>query len=489
MKIYWGISALNHDASIAAIQGDKILFAAHSERYSGIKNDRYLNYLLVQEALTYGHPDEIVWFEKPFLKKTRQFYAGQWNEVKSIMPRSYLAQFGINSTISYVPHHLSHAAAGYYTSGFDNATIVVVDAIGEWDTISIWSAAGNKLKKVQSCVYPNSIGLLYSAMTDRIGLKANEEEYILMGMAAYGNPIYYNDIKNDFIEEMSGGNLVLKENTHVGIKWWKPELTTERDYMNIAASIQAITEDFMINISQYARKYLPSCNLVLMGGVALNCVANESIARLGMFDNIWIMPNPGDAGSSIGAVAAKLNRKLNWQHPYLGTNIDRPFDPIKVVDAILEHKIIGVANGRAEFGPRALGNRSLIADPRGSTIRDEVNNIKKRQQFRPFAPIVMEDHVHKHFDMPVKTSPYMQFTAKCLQPNLFPAICHIDGTSRVQTLNKEQNPIFYAVLEEFYNRTSCPMLLNTSLNIKGEPLVNTWDDALRFQEVHNIHIF
>lgn len=489
MKTYWGVSALNHDASIAVIRGNEILFAAHSERYSGIKNDQHLNYQIVSEALMYGQPDEIVWFEKPLLKKTRQLYAGQWKQLSSVLPRSYLDEFSITAPISYVSHHMSHAAAGYYTSGFNDASIIVVDAIGEWDTISIWSAENDKLKKVHSCTYPNSIGLLYSAMTDRIGLKANEEEYILMGMAAYGNPIYCNDIKNDFIEEMRDSTLVLKENTHIGIRWWKPELTTNQEYMNIAASIQAIVEDFMMGIATYTRKISQSRNLILMGGVALNCVANEKIARLGMFDNIWIMPNPGDAGSSIGAAAAKINRKLNWQHPYLGTNIDRPLDPIKVVDAILNHRIIGIANGRAEFGPRALGNRSLIADPRGPTIKDEVNNIKKRQQFRPFAPIVMEEYAHKYFDMPVKISPYMQFTAQCLHPELFPAICHVNGSSRVQTLNRKQNPVIYAVLEEFYARTGCPILLNTSLNIKGEPLVNVWEDALKFQKLHNIPIF
>jgi len=490
MKITWGISALNHDASITVVRDNEILFAAHAERYSRVKNDQHLNFTMIADALEYGLPNQIVWFEKPFVKKLRQAYAGQWREVLSTTPATYLAGYEFQDTPTYyIPHHKSHAAAGFYTSPFNDATVIVVDAIGEWDTISVWNAGGNELEKVYSVKYPSSLGLLYSAFTHRIDLKPNEEEYILMGMAAYGEPIYVGDIKRDFIEDTSAPNFTLKENVHRGIRWWKPELTTEQDYKNIAASIQVITEEYMLKLVEWASQNTPSKNLILMGGVALNCVANEKIARAGYFDDIWIMPNPGDAGSSLGAAAAFLKTKLNWQGPYLGTDIDRPFDTNTVVDAILEHKIIGIATGRAEFGPRALGNRSLIADPRGDEIKSKVNDIKKRQQFRPFAPIVLEHLAHEYFDMPVKTSPYMQFTAKCLRPDLFPAICHVDGSSRVQTLNEQQNPAIYKVLLEFYQRTGCPMLLNTSLNIKGEPLVDTWIDAMKFQQKHNVPMF
>jgi len=245
----------------------------------------------------------------------------------------------------------------------------------------------------------------------------------------------------------------------------------------------------MKNLAKWAKSQVFSDNLILMGGVALNCVANEKIARLKIFDNIWIMPNPGDAGSSLGCILASEKKFVNWEHPYLGTNIERPLDVNRVVDALIDDKIIGVANGRAEFGPRALGNRSLIADPRGDDIKQKVNDIKKRQRFRPFAPIVLEEHAKQYFDMPVASSPYMQFTAQCRRPDLFPAICHVDGTSRVQTLTREQNPQIHAILVEFYKRTGCPIMLNTSLNIKGEPLVDTWDDALNFQKKYNVKIF
>jgi len=490
MSILWGICALNHDASITVMDGNKILFAGHAERYSRIKNDPNLNNSLISAAKAFGEPERIVWYEKPYTKKSRQAYAGQWDEVWSQAPKAYLASHGLRHIpVVYMPHHLSHAAAGYFTSKFSDAAIIVVDAIGEWDTLSVWKAKAATLKKIHSTGYPNSLGLLYSAVTQRIGLKPNEEEYILMGMAAYGQPTYYDDLKRDFIENCTAPNFILKENMHRGINWWHEGKLSEQDSYNLAASVQKITEEFMCDITRWASINVPSKNLVLMGGCALNCVANEKLARLGLFENIWIMPNPGDAGSSLGAILAYTKQHADWTDPYLGTNIDRPFDINKVVTAIIEEKIIGIASGRAEFGPRALGNRSLIADPRGNNIKDKVNRIKKRQEFRPFAPMVLEHLAHDYFDMPVKTSPYMQFTSKCLRPDLFPAICHVDGTSRVQTLNEEQNPRMYAVLQEFYNRTGCPMLLNTSLNIKGEPLVDSRKDALKFKLRHNIRIY
>lgn len=490
MKTYWGICALNHDASITVMRGHEILFAGHAERYSRIKNDPYLDRALIEAAKSFGIPDELVWFERPISKKLRQAYAGQWNEVLSDLPAAYLKSVGLgNIPISYSSHHESHAAAGYFTSPFEDATIVVVDAIGEWDTTSIWHAEGNSMKKVNSSKYPSSLGLMYSAVTDRVGLKANEEEYILMGMAAYGQPVYYNDLKKDFIEDCKLPNFKMKDNLHRGMKWWKPEIQSNQDFMNLAASIQKITEEFMCDITRWAYENIPSKNLVLMGGCALNCVANEKVARQNLFNDIWIMPNPGDAGSSLGAILAHTKQKATWVSPFLGTEILDMVDINSAVDALVSGDIIGIASGKAEFGPRALGNRSLIADPRGNTVKSKVNSIKHRQQFRPFAPIVLEHMAHEYFDMPVKTSPYMQYTAKCLRPDLYPAICHVDGTSRVQTLNIDQNRTMYQILEEFYNRTGCPILLNTSLNIKGEPLVNNWNDALAFQSKYNVKIF
>jgi carbamoyltransferase len=305
-------------------------------------------------------------------------------------------------------------------------------------------------------------------------------------MAAHGEPIYRDLIWQDFVAHFDPPQLVLKENVHRGIRWWRPEL---EDHTNIAASIQQVTEEILVGVARWVARETGDRNLVMMGGVALNCVANARIARQGIFDQIWIMPNPGDAGSSLGAVAAHTRRHLDWVHPYLGHDIDRPLDIPGLVAALEAGEVVGVANGRAEFGPRALGNRSLLADPRGPATRDRVNRVKKREPYRPFAPIVMAEHADEYFDMPVPASPYMQFVAKVRQPDRFPAICHRDGTARVQTLTRNQNPTIYRLLELFKARTGCPMLLNTSLNIKGEPLVNTWEDAERFAAHHHVRVF
>jgi carbamoyltransferase len=208
-----------------------------------------------------------------------------------------------------------------------------------------------------------------------------------------------------------------------------------------------------------------------------------------MFENVWIMPNPGDSGSAIGAIAAYTSTHLNWKSPYLGTDIDRVLDISAIVNELLLGNVVAVANGRAEFGPRALGNRSLLCDPRGPDAKSRMNTIKKREQFRPFAPAILAEHASTYFDMPVKESPYMQFTAQCRFPSQYPGICHVDNSSRVQTVTSKDNPVFRQLLESWHIASGCPMLMNTSLNIKGEPLVNTWDDALKFQLRHRISVF
>jgi carbamoyltransferase len=484
--IIYGVSANEHDASLAVVRDEEILFASHVERYSRRKNDPQLNEALITEARRHGEPDLVVWYEKPLLKRARKLCAGQYGHVWRRDGAATLRRFHLDAPVRYVGHHESHAAAGFFTSPFDQAAILVVDAIGEWDTVSAWKGRGRSLTKFWSQRYPHSLGLLYSAFTQRLGLKPNEEEYILMGMAAYGEPIYRDLIWQDFVARFDPPELVLRENVHRGIRWWRPEL---QDHANLAASIQKVTEDILLAIVRWLAEATGDRHLVLMGGVALNCVANAKIAREGVFDDIWIMPNPGDAGSSMGAIAAHTRRRLNWVHPYLGHDIDRPLDIPAVVAALEAGEVVGVANGRAEFGPRALGNRSLLADPRGPLTKDRVNRIKRREPFRPFAPIIMAEHAHDYFDMPVKTSPYMQFVANVRRPDLFPAICHCDDTARVQTLTREQNPTIYRLLEAFRARTACPMLLNTSLNIKGEPLVNTWEDAERFARHEGVRVF
>ena len=487
---------MNHDAAMAVVDGDKILWAAHAERYSKVKNDHYLNWQIVNEAMKYGPFNKVVYYEKPLLKKTRQFFAGQYDIALSYteMPQWHLDHFNIKID-EYVKHHDSHAAAGYFTSPFKDAVVLTVDAIGEWDTVSISVACGNEIIRKETIQYPHSLGILYSAFTHRCGLKPAEEEYILMGMAAYGKPKYKDDIYNDFISVEGGhpvndeGDLVpvfrLKRNVHRGLGEWHPEA----DVMDLAASIQEVTEEILASLWQRASQY-GSRNLVYAGGVALNCAANSKLANIGLFDNIWIIPNPGDAGSSLGCIAASEKKHLNWKNPFLGHNIEGEYPVDTIIKELKDNKMVGVANGRAEFGPRALGNRSLLADPRGPEVKDLVNAIKRRQKFRPFAPAILEEDVHEYFTLPtaVKNTPYMQFTAACTHGKDFPAIIHYDNTSRVQTVSKSDNEGFYELLKAWKKETGCPMLLNTSLNIKGQPIVNDVEDGKAFTKKYGVKV-
>ena len=496
MKIL-GINALNHDAAIAMIQDGEVLFAGHSERYSGVKNDSDLNSALLADSFRQGgKPDKVVYFERPWLKKARQLRAGQYGEVLSRknLPSYYLRDFVGNSEIEYVQHHQSHAAAGYYTSPYEESAIVVIDAIGEFETCTIWYAWGSHFEKRYSLKYPKSLGLWYSAMTQRLGLKPQEDEYILMGMAGWGtvDEELKQNIRNDFFKD-SDKLIDLKDNLHRGCLDWNPEYYKDDDSeqwkFDIAANVQAICEEEIVKVFELTKQLVPETdNCVYMGGVALNCVANSIIAR-DHYPNLWILPNPGDAGSSLGSAAYVFGEHINWTSPFTGYEIKGRYPKKKILDELLNGNIVGVANGRAEFGPRALGNRSLLADPRGHEIRDRVNEIKHRQKFRPFAPSVLEEYAHEVFDMPVRKSQFMQFVAPCKFPDKYPAICHVDNTSRVQTVSKEDNPGYYKLIKEFYHKTGCPMVLNTSLNIKGQPIVNSYHDGVAFEKQYNVKVF
>lgn len=476
--IIWGINALSHDAAISVINSNgDILFAAHSERYSKIKNDDKLHPDLIKEALDFGKPDQIAFFENRWLKKTRQLFDWQFKYVfdNSVFPKNYLKKYDIHNIVSF-KHHESHAAS-YFTSGFPEAVIVVIDGIGEWNTITIWKAIGNQIDLIKEINYPHSLGILYSAFTKRCGLKPNEEEYILMGMAAYGKPIYFNSIKEDFIGK---GLFSLKKRCEYGIGNYLPNAKIE----DLASSIQSVLEDCVLNIMSEAQKV--SKNLVYSGGVALNCVANSKIAN--MFENIWIMPNPGDAGSSLGCASLLLKKQIKWNGPYLGHCIKGEYPIEKICNQLIKNKIVGVASGKAEFGPRALGNRSLFADPRIPHIKNAVNDIKKREKFRPFAPIISQEDAEEFFDMPIAKTSYMQFVSHCKHPDFFPAICHIDNTSRVQTISESEHPELHSLIKEYKRKTGCPMLLNTSLNIKGQPLVNDENDAKLFEQKYRVSV-
>jgi carbamoyltransferase len=308
----------------------------------------------------------------------------------------------------------------------------------------------------------------------------NQEEYIMMGMAAYGDwTRYYLKVKEYFPDINTQ-----KYNFHKGIIDWNEHIG-HREQFDIAAAVQRVYEERLVNFMAMAQKLTGKRNLVFMGGCALNCAANTMLWR--MFDDVWIMPNPGDAGSSLGAATAAYGKHVNWQHPYLGYDLGGEYPVKEIITGLIRDKIVAVATGRAEYGPRALGNRSILADPRDPNIKDKVNLIKKRELFRPFAPVIMEEHAGKWFDMNY-ASPYMQYTPKCLKPELIPSVVHQDGTSRVQTVNKDQHPGLYDVLSNWYAMTGVPILLNTSLNIKGQPLLNDENDILKWQETYNTKV-
>ena len=452
MTVIKGISEGFHDASVALIQGNEILWAKHAERLTRKKNDR-----VNPKTLRNADADASVFYENVPLKNERRIAHSQLPVSTKIF----------DSCDYWVEHHESHAAGAYYTAPFsEDVVVLVIDAIGEWTTSSIWTMNGKKLKKHFEKIYPQSIGLFYSAITKRIGLKPNEDEYITMGMAAYGEPCI--DMTHCFLDWA---------NYHKGFSL--NEFKGKHPY-DIAASAQMQAEFEIQKLVGYAANH--GKNLCYAGGVALNCVANSKILHH-HFDNVWIYPNPGDAGSSLGAALGYSRQHVRYS-PYLGTNIENNRNPKLIVDWLLKQKIVGVANGKAEFGPRALGNRSLLGDVRYD-IKRAVNRIKRRQNFRPFAPAILSEFANEYFEG--QMNEYMQYTAKAKHD--YNSVTHVDGSARVQLVHPTNPSILRPILEEYYNKTGIPMLLNTSLNIKGQPMVDTWEDAMEFQKKYGVKVF
>jgi len=454
MKVL-GISSGFHDASVALVESTdkpRLLFAAHAERYTGKKNDPVL-----PNILRNTHADVSVFYEDTKLKNERREY-------HFMSP----VQNG-EAHLYHLKHHESHAAAAYYTAPFSNDTaIVVIDAIGEWQCSSIWIPKDEKLECVWSENYPHSIGLFYSAITKRIGLTPNEDEYITMGMAAFGEPI----VNMRWCFDLPDRNWH-KGFSVMDFQGYAPE--------DIAASAQLEIERRINDIMKHASKF--GKNLCYGGGVALNCVANSKILPK-HFDKVWIFPNPGDAGSSLGAALGYLGRKVEYKHCFWGHEIMGRPNPRTIVDYLLANKVVGVANGKAEFGPRALGNRSLLGDVRYS-IKRTVNRIKRRQKFRPFAPAILEEYFDDYFEG--EKNEYMQYT--CRAKHDYNSVTHVDGSARVQVVTKDNPSILRKILEEYYERTKVPMLLNTSLNVKGKPLVNDGVQADEFRKLTGVHVF
>ena len=438
-----GISEGSHDAAWTIIENGKISSAHHSERFV-----REKNYKWIKPDCIPSDCDVIVGHENKARVNERRAIAGQ-------LPINE----NIKVDISY-NHYETHAWAGWATAPFKDCDILCIDAIGESESAAVFEVRNGVFTQTWEMQYPQSIGLIYSAITHGLGYKPMEEEYIVMGLAAYGEPTI------DF-------EYLLEFNCHKGINLpnEKPE--------NIAASVQLFYEKQLLKL---IAKHCHHKNLILSGGCALNCVANSKINN----KNIWIMPNPGDAGSSLGAAAKLYGKQLEWKDPYLGKYAKKPIaiNPNEVSRYILERGVAGVVDGRTEFGPRALGNRSLFADPR-LDIKDTVNEIKQRQKFRPFAPAILEEYADEYFEGPMNE--YMQFTAKAKHD--YKSVTHVDGTARVQIVKKHCNSAIRPILEEWYELTKCPMLLNTSLNIKGQPICNDWSHGKDFENKYGVKVF
>ena len=574
-----GISCFYHDSAAVLIQDGEILSAVQEERFSRKKHDSRFPENAIKHCLKSNNLDlkdikKIIYYEKPLLtferlletyiavapRGSRSFVAAMqvWLKEKLFLKSELKKYFkSIQKEISkekqtiipeilFAEHHQSHAAAAFYPSPFDKAIVLCMDGVGEWATTSTWIGEGNKIKPFWDISFPHSLGLLYSAFTYYCGFKVNSGEYKLMGLAPYGEPLYIKKIKENLIDIKDDGTFRLdmsyfkyhrgfrmtsrKFNNLFGLPPRKPEEELTQFHMDLASSIQDVTEEIVIKICKSLRKETGIKNICLAGGVALNCVANGKLIKEKIFDNVWIQPASGDAGSALGAAligwyeSLKKPRKINpddsMKGTYLGCNfsnleiinylkkINAPYkhfdddELFKNISLLLEEgKVIGWFNGPMEFGPRALGGRSIIGDPRNQNMQRVMNQkIKYRESFRPFAPSVLEEDAESQFEINTK-SPYMLLVASvkkelCIemtteQKNLFgidklnikrstlPAITHVDYSARIQTVSKKTNPRYYNLINAFKKRTNCPLIVNTSFNVRGEPIVCTPQDAYR----------
>ncbi len=432
---------------------------------------------------------------------------------------------GYQGNIIFPEHHMSHAAHTFFTSPFDEAAILTVDGVGEWSTSSFGSAENTSIKLTNDIRWPHSIGMFYSAFTYFLGFKVNEGEYKLMGLSAYGKPKYYDLILNEILDVKNDGSLHLnlkyfaftydKVMTNqkfaelFGIPRREEDAKAEQIHYDIGASAQKVLEDIMLKMVNHVHKKTGMKNLCLGGGVALNGVANYRILKEGPFESVHIPPSPGDGGSAVGCaqylyyIHKKQRRIIVQDHAkriqenvYVGPSFSN--DEIKsfleennidyeylareqllqtTAKLISEQNVVGWYQGKIEWGPRALGNRSILADPRDSKMKDVLNEkIKHRELFRPFAPSILEEYVSEYFDLNIP-SPYMLFVAKVKKPDKIPAVTHVDGTGRLQTVSREANPLYYDLINDFYKITGVPVLVNTSMNVRGEPIVNTPEQA------------
>ena len=432
---------------------------------------------------------------------------------------------GFSGEIIFPEHHISHAAYSFFTSPFEESAILTVDGVGEWTTASFGTAVNDRIELTKDIRWPHSIGLFYSAFTYFLGFKVNEGEYKLMGLSSYGQPKYFDLILDELVDVKDDGSIHLNMNYFAftydrvmtnqkfselfGIKRRNENEEMKQIHFDIGASVQKVLEDVLLRMVEYLYQKTKSKNLCLGGGVALNGVANYRILKESSFDNIHIPPSPGDAGSAVGAAQYlyyshhKQNRKMEndttkriIENVYVGPSFSSDeirkfldgknlkyeiFNDDELVKhcakLIMEGNVVGWYQGKMEWGPRALGNRSILADPRQKEMKDILNEkIKHRESFRPFAPSILEEYTSEYFDMDIP-SPYMLMVSPVKKPEKIPAVTHVDGTGRLQTVSKNSNPLYYKLINEFYNLTGIPIIINTSMNVKGEPIVNTPEQA------------
>ena len=556
-----GISAFYHDSAACLVVDGDIVAAAQEERFSRVKHDQRFplhaaRYCLAEANLTVEELDFVGFYDKPLLKFDRlletyleyspsgfrSFLKSMplWMSEKLWMPdliRTELAKVDgedderaakkrgrkFKWKLLFGDHHESHAASAFYPSPFDEAAILTIDGVGEWATSSIGTGKGNELTLLQELRYPNSVGLLYSAFTYYTGFKVNSGEYKVMGLAPYGEPKYVSTIKDHLLEVKDDGSVRLNQdyfNYSQGLRMTngafdklfggpprEPESTITQREMDLARSIQLITEEVMLKMAQYVRRETGMKYLCLAGGVALNCVANGRVLREVPFEDIWIQPAAGDAGGSLGVALAIWHRYLGkprhatgrdaMKGSYLGprdseAEIEKYLQsqsmvyvkhsreelPDVVAELLAQGKIIGLHQGRMEFGPRALGCRSIIGDARSPEMQSVMNmKIKYRESFRPFAPSVLREQVAEWFELDAD-SPYMSLVAQVRRLEI-PAVTHVDGSARVQTVTRETNPLYWEIIEAFRKHTGCPVIVNTSFNVRGEPIVCTPEDSYR----------
>ena len=586
MKRILGISAFYHDSAAALVEDGEIIAAAQEERFTRRKHDpafptQAVEYCLDEAGLSPRDIDCVAFYDKPLVKFERllETYAAYsprgftsflkampvWIREKLFLRRNLRRSLGEagHAPLIFLDHHESHAASAFFPSPYDRAAILTIDGVGEWSTASFGAGEGNRIRLTHDLHFPHSLGLLYSAFTYYTGFKVNSGEYKLMGLAPYGRPIYTDLILSRLVDLRPDGSLWLdmryfnycegltmtnrKFDDLFGGPPRSPESDLEQRHMDLAASIQAVTEEVVLRMARHLHQQTKLRNLVLAGGVALNCVANGRLLREGPFGSIWIQPAAGDAGGALGAALfvwhqlldqpRERNGRDSQQGSLLGPAYSRASirrwlegDGVRfrhfaserelnahVAQLLAEEKVVGWFQGRMEFGPRALGARSILGDPRSSKMQATMNlKIKFRESFRPFAPIVLSEHASEWFGLkPGQESPYMLLVAPVNESqrvevspeeaalmatdpdlrrrvnvvrSLIPAVTHVDYSARLQTVDQYRNPRLHGLLSAFHSLTGCPVLVNTSFNVRGEPIVCTPRDAYRCFEATGMDV-